>query len=173
MGTAVFFVHSAIRLWIMARKGGRPFHESSRHNRIPSTAGPEGFKPNRPIPVQLARDDEIAALDEEGLLHEEKLEAIKMPPPAYGLWRESVVSIPSPNLSLYNQLTNETSASTPISSTGNASATPLKPKTREGKTDFLMIVWHLCRILDRRLLDMFARKRKKKNLVEPLRIGRG
>lgn len=92
LGTVAFFAHSAIRLWIMSRKGSRPPLESSRHNRIPSTAGPEGFKPNRPIPVQLARDDEIAALDEEGFMNEEKLETIKMPPPAYGLWRESVVS---------------------------------------------------------------------------------
>lgn len=100
LGTVAFFTHSAIRLWIMSRKGNRPSHESSRHNRIPSTAGPEGFKPNRPIPVQLARDDEIAALDEEGLLHEEKLEAIRMPPPAYGLWRESVVSRSSHSITL-------------------------------------------------------------------------
>lgn len=92
LGISAFFVHSAIRLWIMSRKGGQRSNESSRHNRIPSTAGPEGFKPNRPIQVQLARDDEIAALDEEGTLHEEKLEALKQPPPAYGLWRESVVS---------------------------------------------------------------------------------
>jgi len=92
LGTTAFFIHSSIRLWIMSRKASRRSDSSRRHNRIPSTAGPEGFKPNRPIPVQLARDEEIAALDDEGTLHEEKLEALKQPPPAYGLWRESVVS---------------------------------------------------------------------------------
>jgi hypothetical protein len=76
----------------MARKGDPRLRSSRRHNRIPSTAGPEGFKPNRPIPVQLARDEEIAAIDEDGTIQEEKLEALKQPPPAYGLWRESVVS---------------------------------------------------------------------------------
>jgi hypothetical protein len=95
LGTSAFFMHSAIRLWIMSRKGGRRSNSSSRHNRIPSTAGPEGFKPNRPIPVQLARDEEITAIDDEGTIHEEKLEALKQPPPAYGLWRESVVSLVS------------------------------------------------------------------------------
>lgn len=104
LGTVAFFSHSAIRLWIMAHKGNLPSYESSHHNRIPSTAGPEGFKPSRPIPVQLARDDEIAALDEEGCLHEEKLETTKMPPPAYGLWRESVVSLPFLSPSFCSQL---------------------------------------------------------------------
>ncbi|QDS70965.1 hypothetical protein FKW77_007269 [Venturia effusa] len=108
LGTVAFFTHSTIRLWIMSRKGHHPSSESSRHNCFPSTAGPEGFKPNRPIPVQLARDDEIAALDEEGLLHEEKLESIKMPPPAYGLWRESVRI--DPNLLHWQRVHNATEA---------------------------------------------------------------
>jgi hypothetical protein len=98
LGTSAFFMHSAIRLWIMSRKGHLRSNSARRHNRIPSTAGPEGFKPNRPIPVQLARDEEIAAMDEEGTLHEEKLEALKQPPPAYGLWRESVVGFTFENL---------------------------------------------------------------------------
>ncbi|TLD38549.1 hypothetical protein E2P81_ATG01092 [Venturia nashicola] len=108
LGILAFFTHSAICLWIMARKGNRPSYESSRHDRIPSTAGPEGFKPNRPIPVQLAHDDEIMALDEEGLLHGEKLEAIKMPPPAYGLWRESVRI--DPNLIHWQRVRDATAA---------------------------------------------------------------
>ncbi|KAE9987157.1 hypothetical protein EG328_003626 [Venturia inaequalis] len=108
LGTVAFFSHSAIRLWIMAHKGNLPSYESSHHNRIPSTAGPEGFKPSRPIPVQLARDDEIAALDEEGCLHEEKLETTKMPPPAYGLWRESVRI--DPNLLHWQRVRDATEA---------------------------------------------------------------
>jgi hypothetical protein len=98
LGMAAFCVHSLIRLWIIARKGDPRSRSSRRHNRIPSTAGPEGFKPNRPIPVQLARDEEIAAISEDGTLQEEKLEALKQPPPAYGLWRESVVSFASQSL---------------------------------------------------------------------------
>jgi hypothetical protein len=63
-----------------------------RRGLIPSIAGPEGFTPDVPIPVQLARDEEIAAQTEDGILEEEKMDALKVPPPAYGLWRCSVVS---------------------------------------------------------------------------------
>ena len=50
-----------------------------------SLIGPGGFaNPPRPIPVALARDEEAAGIESE---------ATKFPPPAYGLWRESVVSI--------------------------------------------------------------------------------
>jgi hypothetical protein len=64
-----------------------------RRGLIPSTAGPEGFAPEIPIPVQLARDEELAAQMEDGMIDEEKLEAVKQPPPAYGLWRCSVVCL--------------------------------------------------------------------------------
>lgn len=50
-----------------------------------SLIGPGGFaNPLRPIPVALARDEEAAGIESE---------ATKFPPPAYGLWRESVVCI--------------------------------------------------------------------------------
>lgn len=61
-----------------------------RHRpQIPSISGPEGFKPDIPIPVQLARDDELGDYDEEKALEEMK-DSPKPPPPAYGLWRGSV-----------------------------------------------------------------------------------
>jgi hypothetical protein len=46
--------------------------------------GPGGYAiPRQPIRVVLARDEEAAGIESE---------ATKMNPPAYGLWRESVVS---------------------------------------------------------------------------------
>lgn len=50
-----------------------------------SLVGPGGFaNPPRPIRVALTRDEEAAGIESE---------ATKFPPPAYGLWRESVVRI--------------------------------------------------------------------------------
>jgi hypothetical protein len=83
LAITVFFVHSLIRLFIMARG---PRSTRSR-NAIPSIVGPEGFNPPAPIRVHLARDEEVAAVEES------KLEALKAPPPAYGLWRCSVVCL--------------------------------------------------------------------------------
>lgn len=84
----VFFIHSLFRLVVMAIRRSREPHRHRPH--IPSVAGPEGFKPEVPIPVQLARDEELTAYGDEGRLEEEKVEALKQPPPAYGLWRGSV-----------------------------------------------------------------------------------
>lgn len=50
---------------------------------LPSMIGPGGFaNPPMPIRVALARDEEAAGIEND---------ATKLPPPAYGLWRESVV----------------------------------------------------------------------------------
>jgi len=62
---------------------------------IPSMTGPEGFKPIRPIRVHLARDEELGIADdnenpEADPEDAEKNTGLKMPPPAYGLWRSSV-----------------------------------------------------------------------------------
>lgn len=58
-------------------------------NRVPSRVGPMGYaQPERPIHVVLARDEEIAADGDEA-----GREKVMPPPPAYGLWRSSVVSI--------------------------------------------------------------------------------
>lgn len=58
--------------------------------------GPGGYAiPRQPIRVVLARDEEAAGIESE---------TTKMNPPAYGLWRESVVSTnrtPPPPQSVY------------------------------------------------------------------------
>jgi hypothetical protein len=89
IGTMIFFTHSVIRLCVAARQPPKP----RRRGLIPSIAGPEGFAPDVPIPVQLARDEEIAAQADDGIVEEEKTDALKVPPPAYGLWRCSVVGV--------------------------------------------------------------------------------
>ncbi|KAF2401955.1 hypothetical protein EJ06DRAFT_369485 [Trichodelitschia bisporula] len=86
VGTLIFFVHSLIRVCILHL---RPKNQQ-RLERIPSVAGPEGFQPTVPIRVHLARDEEIVARAEDGTVEEAKLESLKAPPPAYGLWRCSV-----------------------------------------------------------------------------------
>ena len=51
---------------------------------LPEMIGPSGYaNPATPVQVTLARDEEAAGIESE---------ATKYPPPAYGLWRESVVS---------------------------------------------------------------------------------
>lgn len=57
------------------------------HQEIPTMVGPGGYaNPAVPIRVALARDEEAAGIESD---------ATKLPPPAYGLWRESVVSSPA------------------------------------------------------------------------------
>jgi hypothetical protein len=56
---------------------------------VPSRAGSLGYvQPDSPIPVILARDEEVAAENDATVR-----EKVVYPPPAYGLWRSSVVSI--------------------------------------------------------------------------------
>lgn len=66
----------------------------------PHTADPEaGFaQPRQPIPVVLARDEELGSHDDNTIINDEEEDdtdrALPPPPPAYGLWRSSVVSLP-------------------------------------------------------------------------------
>ncbi|KAL1981709.1 hypothetical protein VTN96DRAFT_2323 [Rasamsonia emersonii] len=77
----IFFCHSLVRTCMLATRVAK--HGSSL-NRVPSTVGPLGYaQPERPIPVILARDEEIMAGDQEA-------GKVLPPPPAYGLWRGSV-----------------------------------------------------------------------------------
>lgn len=79
----VVFCHSLLRLAMILLRGPR---DEVATNRVPSRVGPMGYaQPERPIHVILARDEEIAADGEER-------EKVRPPPPAYGLWRSSVVS---------------------------------------------------------------------------------
>ncbi|KAF2430141.1 hypothetical protein EJ08DRAFT_589592 [Tothia fuscella] len=108
IGTTIFFAHSVIRLCIMALRPPR----ERRRGLIPSVAGPEGFAPDVPIQVQLARDEEIAAQLEDGRFDEEKIESIAQPPPAYGLWRCSVRI--NPNLLHWQRVAGENSPESPV-----------------------------------------------------------
>jgi hypothetical protein len=78
--TTIFFCHSLISLCMVAIRTP-DVEERPRMSLI----GPGGYaNPPRPIPVALARDEEAAGIESE---------VTKFPPPAYGLWRESVVCI--------------------------------------------------------------------------------
>lgn len=69
----------------------RPNRIAELHpERVPSRAGPLGYaQPEQPIPVVLAQDEEIAVGG-----NSEGHNKVAPPPPAYGLWRSSVVRIP-------------------------------------------------------------------------------
>ncbi|KAF7874297.1 hypothetical protein EAF04_002969 [Stromatinia cepivora] len=76
----IFFCHSLIRLCMMIIKP--PVEEEPDPRRLPSMVGPGGYaETSVPIRVALARDEEAAGIESQ---------ATKVPPPAYGLWRESV-----------------------------------------------------------------------------------
>ena len=79
--TTIFFCHGLIRLCMLIVKP-KPEDSESRHH-LPQMYGPGGYAiPRQPIRVVLARDEEAAGIDSD---------ATKIQPPAYGLWRESVV----------------------------------------------------------------------------------
>lgn len=79
--TTIFFCHALIRLCMMLI---HPPEDNDLEQQLPSMIGPGGYaNPEVPIRVALARDEEAAGIESE---------ATKIPPPAYGLWRESVVS---------------------------------------------------------------------------------
>lgn len=78
--TTIFFCHALIRLCMMIIKP--PPDDDLESQTLPAMVGPGGYaNPAAPIPVTLARDEEAAGIESE---------ATKIPPPAYGLWRESV-----------------------------------------------------------------------------------
>lgn len=85
----IFFCQGLIRLCLLIFRP-KPTEER-RRSRLPNMYGPSGYAvPRQPIRVLLARDEEAAGIESE---------ATKTNPPAYGLWRESVVSeIPEKNL---------------------------------------------------------------------------
>lgn len=77
--------HYLIRLCMLAMHA----RQQNRTGRVPSEADENGFaQPQRPIRVILARDEELGLHDnEEGPI----TSSVPPPPPAYGLWRCSVV----------------------------------------------------------------------------------
>ncbi|PBP21441.1 hypothetical protein BUE80_DR007539 [Diplocarpon rosae] len=79
--TTVFFCHAMIRLCMLLLKPPSPDLEAHTRSLGPQMVGPGGYaEPFAPIPVTLTRDEEAAGIESE---------ATKLPPPAYGLWRES------------------------------------------------------------------------------------
>ncbi len=119
--TTIFFCHGLVRLCMLIIKP--PSEEDERRHQLPQMYGPGGYAiPRRPIRVLLARDEEAAGVESE---------ATKVQPPAYGLWRESVVcSFPcsgvSPNVPgrqklLLTRLPREW---TPTAFTGSATKKP-------------------------------------------------
>ncbi|KAI9734254.1 MAG: hypothetical protein M1834_002358 [Cirrosporium novae-zelandiae] len=84
----ILFCHSLVRLCMVLLR-------NPSYNAFPSEAavGPGGYAQlDRPIRVVLARDEEIAEDSPESDVEtgQRPKEAVKMPPPAYGLWRSSV-----------------------------------------------------------------------------------
>lgn len=79
----IFFCQGLIRLCLLILRPKRSSDEE-RRNALRQMYGPGGYAiPRQPIRVVLARDEEAAGIESE---------TTKMNPPAYGLWRESVVS---------------------------------------------------------------------------------
>lgn len=58
-------------------------------------------QPETPIPVILARDEELGLHDDANASDHESIRAVQPPPPAYGLWRSSVVSARQPGSKLF------------------------------------------------------------------------
>jgi uncharacterized membrane protein len=88
LALGILFIHSMLRLWLLIRR----YNKRDEHR-----LSNESFAHiERPIHVVLARDEELGignggnAMDEPEADRIEK--TITPPPPAYGLWRGSVVS---------------------------------------------------------------------------------
>lgn len=89
----------------------RPRSDDEARPPMPQLVAPGGYAvPREPIRVVLARDEEESEISD----------AAKAKPPAYGLWRESVVRASSMDVSNYFQLTRGYSGWIPIGYTGNA-----------------------------------------------------
>lgn len=81
----VFFCYSLLQLCMIVVRGDRANRGDRAHYAAAHHLGPGGYVvPPRPIRVVMARDEEDATGGAP--------EAGKTTPPAYGLWRESVVS---------------------------------------------------------------------------------
>ena len=83
----VFFCHSVIRLCMLVLSPQKNQDPLRRMSDLDLASG--YAEPPQPIRVRLARDEELA-LEQEA--EEADKSPVRPPPPAYGLWRGSVVS---------------------------------------------------------------------------------
>jgi len=88
--TAMFFCHSLVRLCLIASKPYSYPDEMSAINHdilhLRSGPGPHGYaQPDQPIPIDIVPGQSGAALDDDA-----DPTRIPPPPPAYGIWRQSV-----------------------------------------------------------------------------------
>ncbi|KAL9133130.1 MAG: hypothetical protein Q9175_005690 [Cornicularia normoerica] len=91
----ILFCHCLIRLCMLAFE---PRTRFPRKCQSPLDAGEEAEfeQPRQPIPVVLARDEELGLHDDNGGAEDEDTDkALPPPPPAYGLWRNSVRADPN------------------------------------------------------------------------------
>jgi hypothetical protein len=99
-------------------------------NFMPNMTAQEGFQPIVPIPVRLARDEELGHdSDSENDMTDStdpEKEVLPPPPPAYGLWRSSVRV--DPNLLHWQRVEERGSrATTTDSSRGSRTNSPRAP----------------------------------------------
>ncbi|KAL8920573.1 MAG: hypothetical protein Q9208_006195 [Pyrenodesmia sp. 3 TL-2023] len=90
------FCHCVIRLSMLsARLRARERRFGIRQC---SMADEEDYaQPETPIPVILARDEELGLHDDANASDNDSIRSVQHPPPAYGLWRSSVVSAQEPD----------------------------------------------------------------------------
>lgn len=89
---AIFFCHGLVRLCMLVAKR-RKREQAAHQSPFPDMQGLGGYAiPPEPIPVVLARDEEAAGIESE---------ATKAGPPAYGMWRGSVVCATSTSLVVF------------------------------------------------------------------------
>jgi hypothetical protein len=87
----IIFCHYLIRLCMLAMPSKKGH---ARVVGVPSRAGGDGYaQPGTPIPIILARDEELGLVGDE-IEEEHEANMPTPPPPAYGFWRCSVVRPP-------------------------------------------------------------------------------
>lgn len=112
LAATIFFCYSMISICMLAVMKDRQnaIENYHRPNMGELRCDHRGYaEPQRPIRIALARDEEAVGVVSE---------ATKFPPPAYGLWRESVVS--SGYLQFRRRLLTQYSESIRIASSGSA-----------------------------------------------------
>lgn len=136
----VFFCHALLRLFLLIFRGDRP-SSRRRGDRGQHYMSPGGYAvPEEPIPVVLAQDEEARGTEPD---------ASKVTPPAYGLWRGSVVSLfgqeRNPAMILANTCFSEL---TRIDCSGNATRRVRRELDRKRELDpdhrlmLRMTAWH-------------------------------